>query len=232
MSRFRPRILAIETSGYEGSIALSTGETTIEERSLATEGRRHAQTLVSETDRLLRDHSVAPSEIDAVAVSIGPGSFTGLRVGVVFAKTFCWANDAKLIAVDTLQALAQQIYAGEPRVTVISDAQRNELFINEYEWDSENACRRPCGEIRIESLDELQQSLSDSEFVTGPGLQKHAGVLTQICRLSDARYWLPKAGSVLKIGQISYVEEEFSDMYLLEPLYIRRSYAEEKAAGQ
>ena len=84
------KILAIETSGFEGSIALSENSDVLAQRELARAGRRHAQTLVLEVAELLESHSLQPDQIDVVAVSHGPGSFTGLRVGVVFAKTFAW----------------------------------------------------------------------------------------------------------------------------------------------
>ena len=108
MAETATKILAVETSGYQGSVALTGGRDGVDERSLAAEGMRNAQTLVMEVQQLLQDHSVDASDIDGVAVSIGPGSFTGLRVGVVFAKTFCWANGCPLIAVDTFQAVACQ----------------------------------------------------------------------------------------------------------------------------
>ncbi|MCP4506458.1 MAG: tRNA (adenosine(37)-N6)-threonylcarbamoyltransferase complex dimerization subunit type 1 TsaB, partial [Fuerstiella sp.] len=128
-------ILAVDTSGFEGSIAVLDDRRILEERALIAEGGRHAQTLVLQVDRVLKSLGLAGRDIDAVAVSVGPGSFTGLRVGVVFAKTFAWANAANLVAVDTLRAAAQQTVDGTEHVAVISDAQRSEVFVNEYTWD-------------------------------------------------------------------------------------------------
>jgi tRNA threonylcarbamoyl adenosine modification protein YeaZ len=102
------KILAVDTSGFEGSVAISEDRHVLNQRCLNAEGRRHAQMLVLEVGELLKSQRLKPADIDIVAVSIGPGSFTGLRVGVVFAKTFAWANNAKLVAVDTLQAVAQR----------------------------------------------------------------------------------------------------------------------------
>ncbi|HUQ68608.1 MAG TPA: tRNA (adenosine(37)-N6)-threonylcarbamoyltransferase complex dimerization subunit type 1 TsaB, partial [Planctomycetaceae bacterium] len=84
-------ILSLETSGLTGSIALDR-DGVVEQRELATAGRRHAQTLVAEMRDLLHAHGLRPADVNAVAVSIGPGSFTGLRVGVVCAKTFAYAT--------------------------------------------------------------------------------------------------------------------------------------------
>ncbi|MFN5976898.1 MAG: tRNA (adenosine(37)-N6)-threonylcarbamoyltransferase complex dimerization subunit type 1 TsaB, partial [Planctomyces sp.] len=80
-------LLAVETSGMTGSLALSADGQLLSERVLESEGRRHAQTLVSEVGLLLSGQGLTVGDLSAVAVSIGPGSFTGLRVGLVFAKT-------------------------------------------------------------------------------------------------------------------------------------------------
>src|SRR5687768_2419931 len=101
-------VLSIETSGTGGSIALVDDRACLAERSLSQAGRRHARTLVFELKQLLAEREVAPGDLGAVAVSIGPGSFTGLRVGVVCAKTLAYAVSTKLVAVDTFLAIAAQ----------------------------------------------------------------------------------------------------------------------------
>ncbi len=228
------KILAVDTSGFQGSVALSDDRSVIAERQLSAEGRRHAQTLVSEVDVLLKQQSLRPSDINAVAVSIGPGSFTGLRVGVVFAKTFAWANSAKLIAVDTLQAVAQQAGADHSIIRVISDAQRREVFLNEYIWDEALAVRVPVGDVRLCSVDSLaaesQTGLDVDSLLTGPGLIKFGAELSENHRLADPLLWNPHAGSVAELASIMIGNDDVADIYTLEPLYIRRSYAEEKAA--
>jgi tRNA threonylcarbamoyl adenosine modification protein YeaZ len=98
--------LGIETSGRAGTIALVEGGAVVAERSLTASGRRHARTLVPELGELLRNTGHTPTEVDVVAVSIGPGSFTGLRVGVVCAKTFAYATGCRIIGIDTFLAVA------------------------------------------------------------------------------------------------------------------------------
>ena len=222
-------LVAVETSGIEGSLALLVDGVVKEERSLAAEGRRNAQTLVLEAAKLLSDYELRPSDVDVVAVSVGPGSFTGLRVGITFAKTFCWANGAKLIAVDTFQALANCVDPSNQLVTVIGDAQRNELFISEYSAD-EHDRRSIVDEVRIETMEELLERSADSVgIVTGPALFKHHDVIAASHTTSPEEQWRPSAGAVAKTGFQQYLTEDFADMHQLEPLYIRRSYAEEKA---
>ncbi len=220
------KILAVDTSGFEGSVALSNDREVIAERSLSREGRRHAQTLVLEVSELLHSCDVTPQQIDVVAVSIGPGSFTGLRVGVVFAKTFAWANNTKLVAVDTLQAVAQQLPSEHSSVTVISDAQREELFVNRYEWNADSQTRQPTGELRIEPLANV--AATPTSIITGPGLAKFEDAFKDTWTLAAKDQWLPRAATIAQLGSVLAEQNTWADIHNLEPLYVRRSYAEEK----
>lgn len=222
------KILAVDTSGFEGSVALSEDRDVVAQRALSSEGRRHAQTLVLEVAELLKRSKVAPADIDVVAVSIGPGSFTGLRVGVVFAKTFAWANKARLVAVDTLQAVAQQIPPSQTTVTVISDAQRNEVFINDFSWNADSKTRQATGDLRIENVTTVAADTSATSILTGPGLTKFAGSFTDADQLADETLWLPQAATVAQLGCTLAQNGDWSEIHNLEPLYVRRSYAEEK----
>lgn len=218
-------LLAVETSGMQGSIALLQPAGTVTERPLQSAGRRHAQTLVADVAQLLQDCGSRPSDISAVAVSIGPGSFTGLRVGVVFAKTFAWINSAQLIAVDTLQVIAQQVPAVIPLVTAVVDAQRGEVFAADYRWNPSTQLREAVSELRIVAADQL----STETPLSGPGLTKLRERLPAGCLLTDSDLWQPAAGTVARIGQQQLLQGAVADLIALEPVYVRRSYAEEKA---
>ncbi len=227
------KILAVDTSGMVASIALLTDGgpghgVKIAEHKPSTAGRRNAQTLVSDIDRLLREHQIAPADVDAVAVSIGPGSFTGLRVGLTFAKTFAWINKTPLVAVDTLQALAQQVPAEHPVVATVSDAQRGELFWNEFTIDPDTSLRSARHQVAIVSLDQLNTAVP----ITGPGLVKHAEKLRHSHQLVDQSIWHPGAATVAQIGAHQLNNRQTSDPFTLEPIYVRRSYAEDKNVSQ
>ena len=217
-------LLAVETSGMQGSIAIADGDRLITERILETEGHRHAQTLVSEVDRILRDLGLQPSDIKTVAVSIGPGSFTGLRVGLVFAKTFAWLNNAQLVAVDSLQAIAQQVPSDIETVTAISDAQRGEVFAGSYRWDAATGCRQPTNAVHVSTI----EALSTESPLVGPTLLKARTALQDQHQLLDDAYCLPRASTVARIGFDLLRRGQLSVPETLEPVYIRLSYAEEK----
>ena len=217
-------LLAIETSGILGSVAIADDQRLIVERTLQTTGRRHAQTVVAEVDDILRTCGFAVSDITAVAVSIGPGSFTGLRVGLVFAKTFAWLNQTKLLAVDTLRAIAQQVPPEIETVTAVVDAQRNELFAATYRWDAECRIRDAINSVHLSTI----ARLSADHPLIGPGLQKHRETLHQSHTLLDESLWQPRASSVAVIGRHMVLLGQTSVPETLEPVYVRLSYAEEK----
>lgn len=217
-------LLAVETSGSLGSIAVIEGSTLLAERVLAAGGVRHAQSLVTEVDKLLRELTLKPTDIRSVAVSIGPGSFTGLRVGLVFAKTFSWLNQSHLVAVDTLRAIAQQAPAEETLVTALVDAQRGEMFAGTYRLDAVSGCRHLIDRIHVTAQDALPQD----HILTGPGLTKLRPELAAHRRLLAESCWQPRASTIARLGTDMVSRQEFSIPEILEPVYVRLSYAEEK----
>lgn len=221
-------ILAVETSGHEGDLAVCKADGTVVQAKIGTDGRRHAQTLVAEAGQLLESAGVLPSEIDVVAISNGPGSFTGLRVGTVFAKTMAWANQAKLVDVDTLQVIACAAHNSADNVTAISDAQRSEVFINRYSKPDEFGIRHALDELSIVSVTELAETFSAKHHgvLTGPAVGKFAEHLEN-CETQPAACWLPSARWVLTIGRQLAIQQRFAEVATLEPVYVRRSYAEE-----
>jgi tRNA threonylcarbamoyladenosine biosynthesis protein TsaB len=217
-------LLAVETSGTQGSIAIYDGPQILCARILSVSGPRHAQTLPAEVADALGCHGVQPRDIQAIAVSIGPGSFTGLRVGVTFAKTFAWLNDARLVAVDTLRAIAQQVPAEAEYVTAIADAQRSEFFVATYRWNPELKLRCAIGGVRVVGVDELP-----TEFpISGPAAIKLASAAHGRFDVVDESLWQPHAVSIGLIGRHLLNDRQFADLDNLEPVYIRLSYAEEK----
>jgi tRNA threonylcarbamoyladenosine biosynthesis protein TsaB len=217
-------LLAVETSGMTGSVALADDQGLIVEHPLLTAGPRHAQTLVAEIDALLRAQHLAPGAITKVAVSIGPGSFTGLRVGLVFAKTFAWLNGAQLYAVDTLRAIAQQAPSEIALVTSVIDAQRSEVFTATYRWNQETGIREAIDRVHVSALADLPTA---SPFI-GPGLNKHRETLKRSHLLLDESLCEPRASSIATIGLHMARLGQTSLPETLEPVYVRLSYAEEQ----
>jgi len=128
---------ALDTSGFSGSVALIDGPRVVAELALDA-NRRSAQTLAPAIAQLLARMQTNPRQIGLVATTIGPGSFTGLRIGVTTAKTFAYAVGAAVLGIGTLEAIAHgvpgEILAGQPReIHAVLNAQRRELFVGRFQ---------------------------------------------------------------------------------------------------
>ena len=183
--------------------------------------------LVSDADQLMSDFQLQPRDADCVAVSLGPGSFTGLRVGIVFAKTFGWLNKCPIVAVPTFNAIASQVTTGNTNhIGVVADAQRGELFFAEFTREGNQTSSH--SEVSIVSLDEARSRLTEHSVLTGPGLAKYASEFAGFCRLADESEWCPTAASIAMLGKKAFDTGNIADPWKLEPFYLRRSAAEEK----
>jgi len=216
--------LAIETSGPLGSVALFESGTVLGEQSLEL-GRQHGQSLIPTIRDLLSSCGTLPRNLDVVAVSIGPGSYTGLRVGVVCAKTLAYAANCQLVAVDTLHAVACNSPADITAVEVICDAQRGDLFSGKYVRDVSGQWRLE-HEIRQIPVEAWAHDIQTADVVSGPGLDKFAHLVEGRCRVLSADFRRPVANWIGRLGIEKLKAGQAADLWSVEPLYLRRSSAE------
>ena len=226
--------LGVETCGLAGAIALRRSGETVDAVSIEQVGRRHAQTLISEVDGLLRRHGLTARQLEVIAVSIGPGSFTGLRVGVVFAKTLAYVIGCRLVAVDTFRAIAASSPNDVSEVFIVSDAQRGDLLVGRYVRDragsrdaSADWTRR--GDISIEPADAWCRQRNEGVVVSGPAVEALRLSLPPSARVLDPEFRLPRADLIATLGEYQAASDDLADLWTLEPFYLRRSAAEEKA---
>lgn len=210
-------------------------------------------TLIRMIKEALEEKGWKSSDVDVVAVTIGPGSFTGLRIGLVTAKTFGYAAKARVVGVNTLEAIATQTRmamtqsapnAEFERIKVAIDAGRNQLFVGQFAFDADSLVRTEGTEFEIIQKSLWFEQLGPREIATGPALfkmeeeflypenssnPKHEikgfTVAPQSCwSLSAAMVGMFGATRVSEIGESENDENEF---WKLSPLYMRPSYAEE-----
>lgn len=218
--------LALETSGFGGSLALLDGGNLLGERILDSR-RRHAQTLVPEIQALLQDHGKQATDCQLLAISCGPGSFTGLRVGITCAKTMAYATGAQIAAVPTFPCIAAACPADASNVLVILNAQREELFIGSYSRTSSGLWIESEA-LRIERVDTWLEKLRPGDIVTGPGVEPIVSQVAKKCRVLPEEFWQPQAHWVGRIGQDLVASGQVTTCWELEPYYVRKSAAEEK----
>ena len=228
-------VVGLETSGFVGSVALLREGQLLEQRSLGEAGRRHAQSLVLELHDLLQSHGAKPLDVEAIAVSKGPGSFTGLRVGLVCAKTFAYATGCQFVAIDTLEAIADNCPLEVRDVWIVENAQRGDFFVGRYVRD-EAASWRPAGPIQTVAAEEWLAARTADETITGPGLA-HSDLQSVRARLlTDEAVARPRASAIARLGQRRLLARDAAsspddfDFWKAVPCYIRPSAAEEQRA--
>jgi tRNA threonylcarbamoyladenosine biosynthesis protein TsaB len=219
-------ILAIETTDLSGSVAALDGDRLLQSRELPAEPRS-AATLAPAIDELLSAVGWKAVDIKLIAVAKGPGSFTGLRVGVTTAKLLAYAIGAEVIGVGTLDAIAWQAPAEVNKLWTVLDAQRQQLFACQFQRDAANFWQA-VGVPHIVDQARWLDELSIGSIVSGPGLAKMVDRLPVVVEPLDESVWRPRADTVGRLGWQRYQSGQRDTIWSLAPEYFRLSAAEEK----
>ncbi|CQR72161.1 tRNA threonylcarbamoyladenosine biosynthesis protein TsaB [Sporomusa ovata DSM 2662] len=216
-------ILAIDTATLVSSVAIATPDTLVAELTIQTR-KTHSERLMPHIASLLSMAEITQTSLKAVAVSIGPGSFTGLRIGLATAKALTYALNIPLIGVPTLAALAFSCPVPGVILAPMLDAQKGNVYLGLYEWreDAVYEIQPP----RVMAFAAAQAELGKLEkpaLMLGEAAVMHKA---DIVHPVPPHVIMPRAGSVAVMAQVMYVQGIRHDVAALEPLYIRRSEAE------
>jgi tRNA threonylcarbamoyladenosine biosynthesis protein TsaB len=222
-----PLLLLIDTSGRIGQVALAEGEKLCAVRRL-DEARRHARDLAPAVAEMLAGLGWKPRDIHGVVVTRGPGSYTGLRVGLMSARAFAYATGCVLIALETFTVIAIQAPQDTVRLDVIADAQQDRVYLQSFGREAPGASLAPLSDLAIVTVDEWLTRLHLPMSVSGPGLHKHRRRLPHEIPVVEESLWEPRPESLLRLGLARYTAGERDDIWTVEPLYLRPSSAEEK----
>ena len=210
-------ILNIETATKNCSVSIAKNGETIICKEIAEEGYSHAEKLHVFIEEIIAETGILVHDLAAVAVSQGPGSYTGLRIGVSAAKGLCFALNIPLIAVDTLQTLASQAKVTEGKIISMLDARRMEVYSAIYNADLE--IERP---ILAEVIDENSfKDFTETIYFVGDCAEKCKLVLTNenFIFLEDVKY--PSAAAMSKISYDKYQKSDTVDVAYFEPYYLK-----------
>lgn len=210
-------ILNIETATKNCSVALAKNGILCHYREIATEGYSHAELLHVYIQEILIQANSNVADLSAVAVSSGPGSYTGLRIGVSAAKGLCFALDIPLIATSTLHALAKQVKTSEGLIVPMIDARRMEVYSAVF--DSDHTMIR---NIEAQILDEHSfKSCDEKIFIVGDCQDKVKTILTdsKFTFIDDIQY--PSAKMMCEQSFQKFTNKEFEDLAYFEPLYLK-----------
>jgi tRNA threonylcarbamoyladenosine biosynthesis protein TsaB len=211
-------ILNIETSTTNCSVALSKNGEVIALKEDNSLEYSHAERLHVYIDEVLKTAQISKNQLDAIAISKGPGSYTGLRIGVSAAKGLCFALNIPLISVSTLEALAHQIENPKGTIVAMLDARRMEVYSAIYDVQY-NLVRSTKAEVlNPESYQELLE-LSSVYFI-GNGVQKTKAIIThKNAQFVDNK--LPSAKQMCALSFERFKTKDFEDVAYFEPFYLK-----------
>lgn len=217
-------ILALNTSTRQCSMALLGKDCTVIAEQLMFEGKGHFSGLMPAVDMLLTGAEFDPKDIRCVAVATGPGTFSGLRVGLSLAKGFCQALHVPIIGISSLKALAFQLpFTANPIAPILS-SRKGEVFTALFQWDPENGLQRKGKDncFRISEFPSLFKEatvfVGNDYFNQGPLLQELLGAHA---RIAPPHCWQLKASSVGALAFARFDTGDIDDPGNLIPRYFR-----------
>jgi tRNA threonylcarbamoyladenosine biosynthesis protein TsaB len=229
------KVLGIETSGSLGGFALvDDGRLVSEIISDVTGG--HVEKGIDIIEDVLERASVAMDAVEAVAVSLGPGSFTGLRVGLAIAKGLCFGSKVPLVGVPTLDAIAESLSCWEGVTVPMRDARRGEIYFSIYESEACSVTR--IGDYLALPPEQVVEKIKDlvggrRVLLAGDALPRYGDVICSglgpDATVAPETMWMARPAVVARMGSELLMAARDADIDSVEPMYIRPSEAERAA---
>lgn len=230
------KILGIDSSGLVASVALMSegilaGEYTIHNK------KTHSQTLLPMIASMLEMAEVKPEELDCVAVSAGPGSFTGLRIGASTAKGLAWTLGIPVVPVSSLMGLAVNVTERGALVCPVMDARRGQVYYGIYRIT--DGVPDVLGEpdvTAVETVLETVSAMGDRVIFLGDGVPVFQETIREKCRIeaefSDAVNRYQRGAAVAKLGGLLFDRGGYVTAGEFAPVYLRKSQAEREREEQ
>jgi tRNA threonylcarbamoyladenosine biosynthesis protein TsaB len=218
------RVLIIETSGKVGQAAVASGERLLAMRSLP-EARRHARDLAARSAELLAEQGWRARDLTAVVVNIGPGSFTGLRVGLASAKALAYGTGCTLFGVPAFDAVAVRIPQHSGKLEVIADALQGQVYCQRFAWMEGEW--QPDAPVRIRPFADWLTEAGPGSWLAGPAVEPYRAKIREGLTILDPALSEPDGASLLQAARAA-AERYRVSAWEIEPIYLRGSSAEEK----
>ena len=217
-------VLAIDTSSQNATVALLNDERLIGEYTINNK-KTHSQIIMPLISDMISKSGLTIDEIDVFAAGIGPGSFTGLRIGIATAKALAQAHNKKVIGISSLAALGENVKFTDKLVCPIIDARRNDVYNAVFKNEAY------IKEDRAINIDELIDEIGENETIfLGDGVNVFAGHISE--RMGEKAFFAPqsikmsKAASIAQLALKRAKNNDYDDIYTLSPVYLRTSQAE------
>ena len=223
------KILGIDTSSLSASVAVIEDDKLICEYTVNTK-KTHSQKLMPMIENMLNLSDIDINDIDLLTVCEGPGSFTGLRIGMSVAKAISHVNKLPIISVNSVELLAGNMDLCDRKICTILDAQKTQVYTGKYEYVDNKLVE--IESVDVKEIDDLLEELSNTNenwVILGEAVFKYKEKISQIenITISASSHNVNKASSLCKIALDKYKNNEnIYNCYDIVPLYIRKSQAE------
>ena len=224
------KILGIDSSGLVASAALAADGILVSEFTV-NNGQTHSQTLLPMIERVVEMSGVPLEALDAIAVSAGPGSFTGLRIGASTAKGMGLALNIPIVPVPTLEGLAYRVWAPDTFICPMMDARRNQVYTGIYRiaGNQLETVEGQCA-VSIEEITEKVNQLGQKVILLGDGIPVHMeflkNQLTVPWEEAPVHMSRQSAAAVAALGEIYFSQGKWEEARKHCPIYLRKSQAE------
>lgn len=219
--------LAIDTATKVCTVALCKGQELLGEYNINM-GMTHSEGLLPQIEQLMQRAGVKKEQIELLAVSMGPGSFTGLRIGLATAEAMAYSWQCYLHGVDTLEALAYNLPLEGVVLSPVLDAQKGNFYQALYKWQQGSLiCLEPVQVVNRQVLLERIALQGEKALILGECQRLQPEELPSWVSLAPAALRMPRASSVAFAAARNFNPETDKHIFGLEPYYIRRSEAEE-----
>lgn len=223
-----PILLAIETSGICGSVSLVVEGACITEYSLASK-LTHSQRLLAGIDWIMKKAKISWEQIDGIAISLGPGSFTGLRIGLSTAKGLAMASNKPLLGVSSLDGLANQFIHTSQLICPILDARKKEVYTALYRCGEDGSPKRISNLLNIRPED-LAEKITEPTVLVGDGLAIYGDFfkekLGNLATIAPAEIYFARAAIIGKLAIPLWRNNILLSPEDATPIYVRASDAE------
>lgn len=221
------KILAIDTSNQTLAVALCEDQKLLGQIQ-TTINKNHSTTLMPAIEFLMQQLKIVPSELKRIVVAKGPGSYTGLRIGVTTAKTLAYTLDCELVGISSLKTLAANCVDRKELIIPLFDARRNNVYAAVYQWQN-GVLQTVMADCHI-AFDQLMNQFKDQEvFFVGEDVQKFKEQIINGMPNATINTWeawqYPQASQLAQLGSLL---EQSEEIHSFLPSYLKRVEAEEK----
>ncbi|SES86477.1 tRNA threonylcarbamoyladenosine biosynthesis protein TsaB [Natronincola peptidivorans] len=226
------KLLALDTSSIVATAAVLNGEKLMGEYIL-NHKKTHSQKLMPMLEEILKSCELSPKDIDVFGVAVGPGSFTGLRIGLATIKAMAQALDKPMVGISTLEGLAFNLIYCEKPICPIIDAQRDLVYTGLYQWQNQQLTRIMAEEvIDIHQLMAVFKEKQEKIVFVGDALEKFQGLIQEemkdLAVFPPAIVTMPRASSIGELARRKAEKAEVSKPAEILPIYMRKSQAEKQ----